>query len=341
MRVAVDAQLAVGSATGIGEYVAGLCRALPAAGVDAVALQAPWMDPWRFDRRVLWDQVLLPAAARRARAQLLHCASGTMPLVAPLPVVATVHDVAWLRVQSHARWYARAYFGRLASALYPRARRIMVDSAFSRAELTALLPIDPARVDVVYPGVADDVLAVTPAPAPAPYVLVIGTVERRKNLETVIRALAGIPGVRLISAGPLTDYRLDCARIAAEAGVADRVELRGYVPRGALLELLAGARLVAVPSLYEGFGYAAAWALCAGVPVVAAAASSLPEVVGGDATLVAPTDVAGWREALARVLADGGAAQGAAAASRAAARVRFSWPAAAAAAAACYARALG
>jgi glycosyltransferase involved in cell wall biosynthesis len=339
VRVAVDAQLAVGSATGIGEYVAQLCRALPAAGVDAVALQEPRLDPWRFDRRVLWDQILLPAAARRARAELLHCASGTMPVVAPLPIVATVHDVAWLRVQSHARWYARAYFGRLATALYPRARRIMVDSAFSRDELTALLPIDPARVDVVYPGVAADVAQVRRAPG-EPLVLVIGTVERRKNLELVIRALGGVPAARLVVVGPLTGYRADCERIAAEAGVASRVEIRGYILREALLDLLARAALVAVPSRYEGFGYAAAWALCAGAPVIAAATSSLPEVVGADGILLDPDDVAGWRDAIAAIVSDPGAAGERAAAARPRAVARFSVAAAASRAAACYGRAL-
>jgi glycosyltransferase involved in cell wall biosynthesis len=339
VRVAVDAQLAVGSATGIGEYVAELCRALPAAGVDAIALQAPRLDPWRFDRRILWDQILLPVAARRARCELLHCASGTMPVVAPLPTVATVHDVAWLRVQSHARWYARAYFGRLATLLYPRARRIMVDSAFSRDELTALLPIDPARVDVVYPGVAADVAQVRRAPG-EPLVLVIGTVERRKNLELVIRALAGVPAARLVAVGPLTGYRVDCERVAAEVGVADRVDIRGYVPRAELLALLRRAAVVAVPSRYEGFGYAAAWALCAGAPVIAAATSSLPEVVGADGLLLGPDDVAAWCDAIATIVADPVTASARAAAARPAAIARFSVAAAATAAAACYARAI-
>ena len=67
MRVAIDAQLARGSATGIGEYLAGLIPALRArADLEVVPLDTRAFDPWRFDRRVLWDQVLLPLAARRA-----------------------------------------------------------------------------------------------------------------------------------------------------------------------------------------------------------------------------------------------------------------------------------
>ena len=77
------------------------------------ALQWAALDPWRFDRRVLWDQVLLPLLAARSGADVLHAASGTLPLVRTLPTVVTVHDMAWLRVQSHTRAYARAYFGAL------------------------------------------------------------------------------------------------------------------------------------------------------------------------------------------------------------------------------------
>jgi hypothetical protein len=62
LKVALDVQLAVGTATGIGAYERDLARALPGAQVDVCALAAPWLDPWRFDRRVAWDQVLFPCS---------------------------------------------------------------------------------------------------------------------------------------------------------------------------------------------------------------------------------------------------------------------------------------
>ncbi len=340
MRVGLDVQLARGSATGIGEYACGLLAALRAAGVDVVPLEAPGLDPWRFDRRVLWDQVLLPAAAWRARVDLVHCASGTMPLLCGKPIVATVHDVAWLRAQQHARPYARAYFGAFALARYRTARRILVDSNFSRGELLALGSLDPAKVEVVYPGVAADVAAVVRVPdRERPFALAVGTVERRKNLEVAIRALAGLPGLRLVSVGPPTPYLRRCSALAQELGVAPRVEFRGYVARGELLALYARASVAVVPSRYEGFGYGAAQALCAGVPLVAARSSSLPEVVGDAAPLVEPEDAPAWGAALAAVLAAPEAADARAAAGRPAAVARFGWPQGARAAAAAYAAA--
>lgn len=339
MIVAVDAQLTVGTATGIGEYVRGLIGALRACGDEVHALSEPRLDPWRFDRRVLWDQVVLPARARRSGAPLLHCASGTMPLLQTVPCVVTVHDVAWLKVQAHARVYARWYFGAFALARYRQARAIAVDSAFSRSELHAVLDVDPARVRVVYPGVADDFCRLKRGPGDGATILVPGTVERRKNLEVVIRAAAAIPHARVISVGPPTPYMQECLTLARELGVLERVEIRGYVARPALLDLYARCALVAVPSRYEGFGYAAAQALCAGVPAVLSNRGSLREIAGEDTRLADPDDVEAWTVALRETLEDGRASERAAAA-RPQAIARFSWSASVAAMRALYAAAL-
>lgn len=340
MRVALDAQLAIGTATGIGEYVRGLSGALREEGVDVVELSAPRLDPWRFDRRVIWDQVLLPRMARSSGAQLLHCASGTVPWRSPLPVVTTVHDVAWLRVQSHARPYARYYFGRFALARYRRAAQILVDSEFSRGELLAVLPeYDPARVRVAYPGVSEDFGRVRRGTGDRRTILAVGTVERRKNLELLIRALPRLDGARLVAAGPATPYRDECVALAARLRVSDRVEFRGYVDRAQLLALYADCAVVAVPSRYEGFGYAAAQALCAAAPCIVADRGALPEVAGGDAPVVALEDESAWTQALANALTGGDDARAAAARERSIAR--FAWPAAARATLAAYAAALG
>ncbi|MDE2571286.1 MAG: glycosyltransferase, partial [bacterium] len=258
MIVGIDAQLALGTATGIGEYVRELIAALREQDCEVRALSNGRLDPWRFDRRVLWDQLALPAAARRAGVALLHCASGTLPLAAPAPVVATVHDVVWLREQRHAKPYARWYFGAFSAARYRTARLIMVDSAFSGRELTQLTGVDPARVRVVYPGVAPAFARIVRRPEERPFALVVGTVEPRKSLELAIRALAGVPALRLISVGPPTGYVERCREAARACGVAARVEIRGYVERSELLDLYARATMALVPSRYEGFGLAAA-----------------------------------------------------------------------------------
>ncbi len=325
MRVAVDAQLAVGTATGIGEYVRGLIDALRADGLDVIELNDPKLDPWRFDRRVMWDQVLLPQRVRAVQADLLHCASGTVPLSITVPYVVTVHDVAWLRVQSHARPYARYYFGRFSIDRYRKAAAIAVDSSFSRDELLEVMPeLNPSIVRVVYPGVARDYCLLNRGVNDGTTILAIGTVERRKNLAQLIEALPVLEGARVIAVGPYTPYQDECAALANRLQVADRVEFRGYVPREDLLELCARAAAIAVPSRYEGFGYAAAQGMCAGVPVIVSDQASLPEIVGDGARIVPVDDTNAWIDALGAALRGDDDAR--AAAGRAAAIERFAWP---------------
>lgn len=340
MKVALDAQLSVGTATGIGEYVLGLLGALRQDGFDVVELSEPRLDPWRFDRRLLWDQVLLPRRAASSGADLLHCASGTVPLAVGLPIVVTVHDVAWLHVQAHTRPYARYYFGRFALARYRRASCIAVDSSFSRSALLELLDrFDAQRVQVVYPGVAEDFCRSERRGGDGRTILAVGTVERRKNLALLIRSLPHLESARLVAVGPLTPYAAQCVALAQRLGVADRVELRGYVARHELAELYATCAVVAVPSRYEGFGYAAAQALCVGAPCVVSDQSSLPEIVGRDARIAPVDDLAAWTQALSAALRGDDDERALAARSRA--RARFSWAASAKRMEAIYAAALG
>jgi glycosyltransferase involved in cell wall biosynthesis len=324
VRVALDAQLCVGTATGIGEYVRGLSSALRRQRVDLVELCEPRLDPWRFDRRVLWDQAILPLRARTSGAGLLHCASGTMPLFAGMPIVVTVHDVAWLHVQAHARPYARYYFGRFSLERYRRAAGIVVDSAYSRdALLEVLTGVDRAAVRVVYPGVAPEFCHIARKGGDGRTILAVGTVEYRKNLELLIRVLPQLGGARIVCVGPQTTYARECAELATRLGEGERLELRGYVSREELLALYREAGVVAVPSRYEGFGYAAAQALCAGVPCVVSDRTSLPEIVGNDGGIASIDDAAAWTSMLQAALR--GDWEQRASSVRAGAIARFSW----------------
>jgi glycosyltransferase involved in cell wall biosynthesis len=337
MIVALDTQLTVGTATGVGVYERDLEAALRASGTDVRALRAPWLDPWRFDRRVLWDQVVLPAQLARSGAAVFHAASGTVPFVRTIPTVATVHDVAWLRVQGHTKRYAREYFGALQARAYRSVAAIVCDSAFSASEYRAL--VEPDReVDVVYPGVDDRFASLMRAPDEAPFALVVGTVEARKNLLAVVELLPALPTLRVVAIGPFTPYAQRVQARAAELGVSDRLELRGYVTAAQRDDLYARATLALIPSTYEGFGYALAEALCAGLPAIASTAASLPELAGPATILLAPDDTDAWVAAIRALLDDRDGAQARAQATRAAAVTRFSWTTAAAQLLAVYAR---
>ncbi len=337
MIVALDTQLTVGTATGIGVYERDLALALGRAGTDVRQLRAPALDPWRFHNRVLWDQVVLPLLAARSGADVLHAASGTLPIVATLPTVVSVFDMAWLRVQSHTPAYARAYFGTLMKRLYRAAAAVVTPSAFSHDEFLTLAGARD-EVHVVPPGVDERFAHIVRQPRARPLALVVGTVERRKNLLRIVEMLPAVPGLDLVAIGPPTPYADDVRARVRELGLGERVTLRGYVGRAEIDALYAEATLALVPSRYEGFGYALAEALCTGLPVVAARSSSLVEVAAGDADLVDPDDAGGWVDAVRAVLDDRDGAERRAALARPRAVARFGWSAAAAACTAIYRR---
>ena len=277
-------------------------------GVERVAIELaarlPALRPERY--RVLrpppalahaaghvWEQALLPLGARGSR--LLLSPANLAPLAGTDNVV-YVHDAAPLREPA---WFSRGYgaWHRLALRRLARgARLLLVPSAFVRGELGELLGVEPERVRVVPPGV-DPRFApgaaegARPAGQQRPYVLAVGTDSARKNLALLERLAPELEaaGLDVLLAGSTRPY------LRGEPGGARRL---GYVPEAALPALYAHAAVLALPSLYEGFGLPCLEAMACGTPVVAADRAALPEACGGAALLADPADPAAFGAAL-------------------------------------------
>ena len=204
MRVALDAQLTVGTATGIGEYVRGLAAALRARNLDVVELRDPRYDPWRFDRRALWDQVVLPRRARASGAALLHCAVGNDAGCRCDADRGHRARSRVARVQSHAPAYARYYFGAFSLRAVPaRGARFVVDSEFHAPRAAApshRISTKRACASSI-PALRDDFCRIERGDGDGSTILAVGTVERRKNLEVLVRALPQLDGARLLRSG--------------------------------------------------------------------------------------------------------------------------------------------
>ena len=304
IRVALETQFAVGTPTGLGVYSAGLAKALRARGdVEVVELRDDSFDLWRFDRRVYWDQVRAPALASRAKADLVHFTGGTLPMRLTHPTVLTLHDLVWLRGVNRGRFYVRWYFGKFQPSIARRADVIVVDTNAAKADVVDGLGIDPAKVHVVGVGIDESFFSIVRRPSDPPFVLCVGTVERRKDLVTAVEAIARIPDLRLVSAGPLTPYADEVLATAARLGVSNRVELRGFVDDATLRDLYARAAVFVFPSRYEGFGLPPLQALACGLPVVAARIAVTEEVLGDYAVFVEPGDSHSFAIALTSVIA--------------------------------------
>jgi len=132
----------------------------------------------------------------------------------------------------------------------------------------------------------------------------VGTVERRKNLELVVKALAGLPGVPLLVVGRETRYADEVRQLARRLGVEDRVRfLRGVGTRD-LAALYRLATVAVYLSIFEGFGIPIVEALCSGTPVVTTRGGVFPEAGGPGSAYVDPQDADGLRAVLAELLED-------------------------------------
>jgi glycosyltransferase involved in cell wall biosynthesis len=329
--VVVDATAVPADRGGVGRYVDELLPALIAEGADlAVISQAhdvgyyegllPGVEvlaaPTAIARRpvrLAWEQVGLPAMARRARADVLHCPHYTMPLAARTPVVTTLHDATFFTHPELHLPVKRRFFQTWTRLSLTRARRCVTPSAATRDELVRVAGADPSRVDVAHLGV-DAARFHEPSPAErdkaraqlgvdGPYLAFLGTLEPRKNVPALIRAWGALPDRPALVLAGGRGWDEDVDRAAAEVPPGAPLLRPGYLP----LELLAGflgeAELVAYPSLGEGFGLPVLEAMACGVPVLTTRLLSLPEV-GGDAVAYTEPDPASITAALATLLGD-------------------------------------
>jgi len=340
LALAYNATPLLSPRTGIGRYTASLAAQLLAMGVQihffygsrwsrqlsttpAAAIEPTkafvkrWLPrPYALARAV--QQTAFSLGAARWRTALYHDPAG-FPLRYRGPTVTTIHDLSWLRFpETHPPARVRAFHGWFDDTLR-RSAQLITDAESTRRELIDDFGVAPERVTAV-PLAAGAAFRPRTEAEVAPvlarhglrwrsFLLSVGTIEPRKNLDAVLRAYAGLdPALRrhwplaiVGMPGWLTsDFE---ARVAP---LVERGEVRrlGYVDDGELAALLAAARLLVYPSLYEGFGLPPLEAMASGTPVVTSNVSSLPEVVGDAGLQVAPQDFDALGEAIRSLLED-------------------------------------
>jgi glycosyltransferase involved in cell wall biosynthesis len=293
--------------------------ALPAGpAIEHVTYAAPdglVIPPWQADQ---WLRRAAPLLVAADRNRVLFGPNFLLPplfrFAAGARVVA-IHDLAFRRLPWAVRPdTARALAERLERTLL-EADLLLTDSQAVAGELAAA-GVAPARVRTIHLGPGHlpppSVLAAASPPPGTPdrYGLFVGTLEPRKNLATLLTAWRELRGdggggaPPLLVVGPRGWRARELRRLLAEAEGEGWLRYLGYVSPTELAALYRGAAVVALPSLYEGFGMPAVEALAAGAPLVL---SDLPvfREVAGDAALYAPArrpDL--WRDRLRQVLAD-------------------------------------
>ncbi len=333
--IGIDFRPALGQAAGVGRYVRNLVRHLAVLGTDerfVLFMDRQTEDPLgarypNVTQRILtlpvlqnyftWLQFRLPPSLWRRPVDLFHFPFYTMPLLSTGPSVVTIHDLTF---ELHPEWFSRR--SRLSTRRFARfaARRataILTVSECSKKDLVRIYGLDPQRVHVIYPAVGEwDEQAHSSQESVAvrlgvhgAFVLHVGSIHTRRNIPRLLQAVARLRAqgedLSVVLAGKVEYPYPDVERMIRESGLEGAAVHAGYLPDGDLQALYREARLLAFPSLYEGFGLPAVEAMALGTPVVAANTSCFPEVLGDGALLVNPLDVEALAEGMRRANQDG------------------------------------
>lgn len=334
LRVLLDATAVPSDRGGVGRYVDELLPALVRQGIDLVVacqahdasatsalapraeiVLAPGPTAHR-PVRMAWEQVGLPRLVRSTRSEVLHSPHYTMPRFAGVPVVVTLHDATFF---SHPDLHSPVKVRFFRSAIHTAVRRaagLVVPSEATRDEVRRYVGGELAQFRVAYHGVDANIFhPVEPFEqtrvraslglGDQPYVGFLGTLEPRKNVPALIRgwvrAVEGSidPPALVLVGGQGWDTEVQPTIAAVPSGLT--LLQPGYLPLADLPGFLSGARVLAYPSLGEGFGLPVLEAMACGAAVLTTRELSLPEV-GGNAVAYCGTDEVSIATELATLL---------------------------------------
>jgi glycosyltransferase involved in cell wall biosynthesis len=309
---------------GIGSYVRGLIAGLLEEGFDGhTALlfdartampplpQGQWMA-YQVGRRyrnrlgLIEEAMIMSADLRRIRPALFHATTLALPSRSPVPLVVTLHDLipwltgGWRMLGERSRWW-------LGRRLVQRADLVITPSEATARDARAVANVQDNRLVVIPEGVAPGFVPADGATRrmakryrlTKPYFVFVGSLDVRKDPGALLRAWE-----RAKQAGADVDLVLAGAasrQAPVNMGPAKRL---GYLQHSDLVDLYSAGTCLLFPSRYEGFGLPILEAMACGCPVVAYRNSSLPEVAGDAAVLVADGDFEAMGRAAAEIALD-------------------------------------
>ena len=328
--------------TGIGQYTKNLAEHLIASA--EIDLNIFYFDRWSkevrtepfpalgpikaFIKKVVPHPYLVSRAlqgwkfhsgAQDRRVSVYH-EPNFLPLKFAGPTVVSIHDLSWIRFPETHPKERVAIMNRILPLALERVQHVITDSEFIRREVIDEFGVSADRVTTTLlapRGIFKPRDAASCAVTLSKhnlqqrcYFLVVGTLEPRKNVETAVRAHAGLPEairrtfplVLVGMRGWLTSRLEGELRAPVESS---EVRPLGFVTDDELANLYSGATALLYPSLYEGFGLPPLEAMSCGTPVITSNVSSLPEVGGTAAVMHDPMDTEALRNAMKRFIDDG------------------------------------
>lgn len=271
--------------------------------------------------RLLTDHTLLPIAAAREHCDVLFAPGNTSPLWTHCPVVLNIKTMQHL-VRPDGLSFARSFYrSKMIARSARQAALIIANSDDNRRHIVELLGVSADKVRLVPEGLDHELFHPHPEPDRLraeleaeghgyPYLLYVSGLWPYKNVETLIRAFAyvaerGAPHHLIVVGEGDNSYRDRLMAQASETSFRERIRFVGHRSREEVAILMQGADVLVLPSLYESFGRVVIEAMACGTPVVAASATSLPEVVGDAGLLCEPENERSFGEAILTLIGRG------------------------------------
>lgn len=289
-------------------------RFIYADNVEPVVIPPPTRHPLLYR---IWFEYMMPRALRKHNVDVFVSPDGFLSTRTSVPQLAVMHDLNFEHypkdlpaAYSH---YYRTWFPRFAK----KAARIATVSGYSKQDIVSRYGIAAHRVDVIYNGVGDIFSPLGEEEKRAtrarftggvPYLVCVGAMHRRKNLANTFAAFDRLAGedtaIKLLIVGErmFKDARMEQAYSSMRHR--DRVVFAGRLGQAELRLALGASIALVYASYFEGFGIPVAEAMKCGVPVIAANATSLPEVAGDAAVYCEPFDVEDIARAMRTVVKD-------------------------------------
>jgi glycosyltransferase involved in cell wall biosynthesis len=251
--------------------------------------------------------------------EVFHGLSQELPVALPRDVTkfVTVHDLIFYRYPEFYNALDVSIYKQKLRHACRRADRIIAVSAQTKTDLMEFLKVEESRIEIIYQGShpnfkrqwsADEIESVTKKYGlPADYILNVGTIEKRKNLIVLIKALSRLPKecrIPLVILGRKTDYFKEVVDVATELKVMDEILFLQNVPFEEFPAIYQKARLFIYPSLFEGFGIPLIEAIESRVPVITSFGSCFSEAAGPSSIFINPNDEEALAYEINKVLVD-------------------------------------
>lgn len=274
--------------------------------------------PERAQLSFLWRSWGIKKQLRKDGLALYHGLSNEIPFhlaAEKIKTVVTIHDLIYLRFPKQYNYLDRNIYNFKSKYACQQADHIIAISEQTKKDIVAFYATDPQKIEVIYQSCDDSFKEQIPGALkdkirlkynlPEKYLLNVGTIEPRKNLLLIVRALKSLPKhVKLVVVGKARPYAQQVIQEINQSGLQDRVIFLKDIPFTDLPAIYQLASIFVYPSFYEGFGIPIIEALYGGIPVIAATGSCLEEAGGPDSIYIDPNHPAELVAAINLVLKD-------------------------------------